>query len=236
MKLEIPKMDRLVKDKNVLYVIFFLAVCNVLGYLTVSNFDAVVLFLVVGFLTTYFSKNMIIVLLVSMITTNLFVASKKGRKEGMENKEDAKEDDKEVAVEDQKEKNQKQVKEKEEEPVKSSIASASSNKVAKDTQVDHDAADADEGVKSSSAPSGKKRLDMSDTLEKAYAKLQEHVGEEGVEGLTKKSGALLTQQKDLMDNINTIKPFLEKAEVFMDKMDFAKIDGLTSMLQNFIGN
>jgi hypothetical protein len=38
-----------------------------------------------------------------------------------------------------------------------------------------------------------------------------------------------------MDNINTIKPFLEKAEVFMDKMDFAKIDGLTSMLQNFVG-
>ena len=101
MKLEIPKMDRLVKDKNVLYVIFFLAVCNVLGYLTVSNFDAVVLFLVVGFLTTYFSKNMIIVLLVSMITTNLFVANKKGRREGMENKEDAKEVDKASAAEDQ---------------------------------------------------------------------------------------------------------------------------------------
>ena len=233
MKLEIPKMERLMKDKNVLYVIFFLAVCNVLGYLTVSNFDAVVLFLVVGFLTTYFSKNMIIVLLVSMITTNFFVANKRSKKEGMENKGDN--DDKKAAAEDQKEKNKKQVKEKEEEPVKSSIASASSNQVSKDTQEDHDAADADEGVKSSSAPSGKKRLDMSDTLEKAYAKLQEHVGEEGVEGLTKKSGALLSQQKDLMDNINTIKPFLEKAEVFMDKMDFAKIDGLTSMLQNFVG-
>lgn len=233
MKLEIPKMDRLMKDKNVLYVIFFLAVCNILGYLTVSNFDAVVLFLVVGFLTTYFSKNMIIVLLVSMITTNFFVANKRSKKEGMENKDDK--EDKEASAADQKEKNKKQVKEKEEEPVKSSIASASSNKVSKDSQEDHDAADADEGVKSSSAPSGKKRLDMSDTLEKAYAKLQEHVGEEGVEGLTKKSGALLSQQKDLMDNINTIKPFLEKAEVFMDKMDFAKIDGLTSMLQNFVG-
>lgn len=233
MKLEIPKMDRLMKDKNVLYVIFFLAVCNVLGYLTVSNFDAVVLFLVVGFLTTYFSKNMIIVLLVSMITTNFFVANKRSKKEGMENKDDK--EDKDAAAEDQKEKNKKQVKEKEEEPVKSSIASASSNKVSKDSQEDHDAADADEGVKSSSAPSGKKRLDMSDTLEKAYKKLQEHVGDEGVEGLTKKSGALLSQQKDLMDNINTIKPFLEKAEVFMDKMDFAKIDGLTSMLQNFVG-
>ena len=234
MKLEIPKMDRLMKDKNVLYVIFFLAVFNVLGYLTVSNFDAAVLFLVVGFLTTYFSKNMIVVLLVSMITTNFFVASRKSKREGMENKKDEK--SAKDSAEEEKEKNKKQVKEKEEEPVKSSIASASSNKVSSDSPKDHDAEEADEGVKASSAPSGKKRLDMSDTLEKAYAKLQQHVGEEGIEGLTKKSGALLSQQKDLMDNINTIKPFLEKAEVFMDKMDFAKIDGLTSMLQNFVGN
>lgn len=235
MKFEIPKMDTLVRDKNVLYVIFFLAVFNVLGYLTVSNFDAVIMFLVVGFLTTYFSKNMIVVLLVSMIVTNIFVAHKKVRREGMENKDDDKKETEETE-DDKKEKNKQQVKDKEEEPVKSSIASASTNKVSKDEETDHDAEDADEGVKSSSTSStGKKRLDMSDTLEKAYSKLQDHVGEEGIEGLTKKSGALLNQQKDLMDNINTIKPFLEKAEMFMDKMDFAKIDGLTSMLQNFVG-
>ena len=50
----------LLKDKNVLYVVLFLAVTNLFGYLMAGNFDAIMLFLVAGFASTYFSKNMII--------------------------------------------------------------------------------------------------------------------------------------------------------------------------------
>ncbi|GAG28895.1 unnamed protein product, partial [marine sediment metagenome] len=66
----------LLKDKNVLYVVLFLAVTNMFGYLLLQNFDAIVFFLVVGFLTSYFSKNMIVVMLVAMISTNFLVGTK----------------------------------------------------------------------------------------------------------------------------------------------------------------
>ena len=78
-------------DQNVLYVVAFLAFANVLGYLAKQNSQAVIFFLIVGFLTTYFSKNMIVVLLTAMVTTNLFVMSRMTFvvKEGMTDGADA---------------------------------------------------------------------------------------------------------------------------------------------------
>ena len=70
------KLNSLLKDKNVLYVILFLAITNIFGYLMLRNFDAIVFFFVVGFLSTYFSKNMIVVMIIAMISTNLLVGSK----------------------------------------------------------------------------------------------------------------------------------------------------------------
>ena len=60
----------LLKDKNVLRVVAFIAVINLIGYVMATDYDSVAFFAIIGFLTTYFSKNMIIVLLVAMIATN----------------------------------------------------------------------------------------------------------------------------------------------------------------------
>ena len=77
------------KDQRVLYVVLFLAVTNLFGFLMARNFNAVIVFLLVGFIATYFSRNMIVVLMVSMVVTNI-VSGVKMIKEGMENKEEEK--------------------------------------------------------------------------------------------------------------------------------------------------
>ena len=84
MKLDIKS---LLKDKNVLRIVVFLSVMNVLGYLLARDLDSVAFFGIVGFLTTYFSKNMIVVLLVAMIATNFLTVLRKGKDvvEGMKN-------------------------------------------------------------------------------------------------------------------------------------------------------
>lgn len=92
-KLNLPKVNlsSLLKDKTVLYVIAFLAATNVLSYLIAGTYDAVVFFVLIGYLTTYFSKNMIVVLLTAMLTTNFLVTSRyvgRKRKEGLENKKE----------------------------------------------------------------------------------------------------------------------------------------------------
>lgn len=95
MKLNIKS---LLKDKNVLRIVALLSIFNLLGYLMMQNLDAVAFFIIIGFLTTYFSKNMIIVLLVAMVATNFLVMSRsKGENiiEGMTTDGDANEENSE---------------------------------------------------------------------------------------------------------------------------------------------
>ena len=78
----------LLRNTKVLYIVFGLALINFFSYLLSRKFDAILLFLVCGILTRYlFSKNMIVILLVSLIVTNV-VLFFKGVKEGLENKKD----------------------------------------------------------------------------------------------------------------------------------------------------
>jgi hypothetical protein len=82
--------NTLLKNKNVLYVVSFLALTNIFSYLINNNVDAVILFILIGYVTTYFSKNMILVLLVPMLTTNFLLALRtmgNNVREGLENNE-----------------------------------------------------------------------------------------------------------------------------------------------------
>lgn len=72
----------LLKDKNVLRVVVFLAIVNLLGYVMVKDFNAVIFFVIVGFLATYYSKNMIVVALIAMVATNVMVVAKRKSYEG----------------------------------------------------------------------------------------------------------------------------------------------------------
>ena len=91
----------LLKSKNVLYVVLFFSLLNLFSYLMLKQLDAVAFFIIIGFLSTYFSKNMIIVMLTSVISTFLLVQIKMLGKvqEGMEDKE-ASEGDKDKAATD----------------------------------------------------------------------------------------------------------------------------------------
>ena len=79
------KLKSLLTDKNVLYVVMFVAVSNFFVYLLAHNWTASIIFVLIAYLTTYFSKNMTIVLLSALVFTNMVVATRSvGRKiEGM---------------------------------------------------------------------------------------------------------------------------------------------------------
>jgi hypothetical protein len=218
-----PDFKNLVNDKNVLYVVFILAILNILGYLLVQNLEAVAFFLIVGFLTTYFSKNMIIVLMISIVSTSLFTSTRPRVKEGMTSKKNSSKSDKKDDKKDDEKKNDSD---------------------ADDADADADAdadTDADDDVKpseiSTSVSSGKKKhfVSSADNLQNAFAKLNETVGKEGIEGLTGQTSKLLKQQEALMNNIEGMKPFLETAESFMNKIDLSSLDNVGGMLSKITG-
>jgi hypothetical protein len=84
--MKLPKVvETLLNDKNVLYIVAFLAIMNFFGYIILRDSYALLIFLSVGFISTYFSKNMTIVLLSTLLLTNFitvlsrnFVISKEG--------------------------------------------------------------------------------------------------------------------------------------------------------------
>jgi hypothetical protein len=83
-------VDQLLKNKYVLYALAFISATNILAYLTLKNYNAVLFFLSIALLSTYFTKNMIINLGVSLFLTNLLYV--KSTYEGLENQEDTQEE------------------------------------------------------------------------------------------------------------------------------------------------
>ena len=239
-------------DQNVLYVVAFLAFANVLGYLAKQNTQAVIFFLIVGFLTTYFSKNMIVVLLTAMVTTNLFVMSRMTFvvKEGMtdtstgsgadtstgsgaDTTTDADADDKDTKRPHESEEKQ---------PVGASMdakkkkASYKKTKYQADQSTEGLAMPATEeqeegGEDYAAVPSlngTADHIDYSKTLESAYGNLEKILGEGGMTDISKTTQNLMEQQKMLMDNMNQMQPMMKAAEGFMDKVGGGQFGGLLS--------
>lgn len=65
----------LLQNKYVLYAVLVIAVLNIIGYLAVKNMDAVLFFILIGLLTTYFTRNMIIVLVICIVATNFYIGT-----------------------------------------------------------------------------------------------------------------------------------------------------------------
>ena len=88
-------VKRLLTNKFVLYFTAFVALMNVLGYLLNRDIRSLTFFVVLGYLSSYFSKNMIVNLLVAILGTNILLTNKTLR-EGMDSsgrEEDEKEEE-----------------------------------------------------------------------------------------------------------------------------------------------
>ena len=83
-----PIFKNMLKNTYVLYGVLFVALTNILGYMSHHNYEAVIIFALVGFLTQSFSKNMIIILLVPIVFTAVFTMMRQNVREGVDNKHD----------------------------------------------------------------------------------------------------------------------------------------------------
>uniref|UniRef100_A0A6C0EQ22 Uncharacterized protein n=1 Tax=viral metagenome TaxID=1070528 RepID=A0A6C0EQ22_9ZZZZ len=80
-------MEKLLQNKYVLYLVLFVAVTNVLGYLAIEDFNSLMVFIAICALASHFSKNMIVILSSAILGTNILYASsrmREGMKEGKE--------------------------------------------------------------------------------------------------------------------------------------------------------
>jgi hypothetical protein len=69
-------VSKMLENKYVLYFVFILAIINLFGYMITGNFNSIIFFVLVGFLTTFFSKNMILILTVPLVLTSVLMVGK----------------------------------------------------------------------------------------------------------------------------------------------------------------
>lgn len=207
------KLKSLLKNKNFLYFVLFIAVVNTFGYLMMRDTKSVILFALVGLLTSYFTKNMIIVLLSAIVVTNLYAGSILGLriKEGMENH------------------GEEEHEEEEHEEETESLEHSEDGKKKKKTK-----------EKMSSLkpadypPSGKKpKLDPSGTLEAAYDHLDKLLDSGALDKMSTETQNLAAQQDKLLKNIDKLEPMLSRAEGMMNNM--SKMGGVKKRLENMLG-
>ena len=93
-KMSMDSLSVVLRNRNVLYLVLFAAIASLFNFLMRKQLDAVAFFIIIGFITSYFSKNMIIILLTSILSTFFLVQIKMlgGRvQEGMMDGEEAEE-------------------------------------------------------------------------------------------------------------------------------------------------
>lgn len=246
------------QNKFVLYGSLLLVLLSILRHLANKNINAVVLMALIGLLMSYFSKNMIIVLLTAFATVFLLeMVGSQGVMEGMATKktkegetttktgdtEDdapAEEDaDDETIKEDKPKKKDvtKEDKPKKKEGNATLNAKKEPEKKKKQGMASLSPASYDGKEHDGDGADGTKeanRIDYASTLEQAYDNIENIIGEEGVRGLTDQTKSLMNQQKELMNSMKEMGPLLKSAEGFMHQVTGnGGIQGITNMLKGF---
>jgi len=255
--MKLPKVvQSMLQDKNVLYIVSFLAIINFFGYIVLRDSYALLIFLSVGFISTYFSKNMTIVLIVTLILTNFITVISRNLVSGREGF-DAATPDSTAAAESGTQADAAEAK-----PAAAAAAPAAEAKpaaaaaAAKPAPAPSGITGAGLGSKAlkkvtTSASSTKdplkleamtelspasinddddlpvnNRVDYAKTLEKAYDNLENIVGQDGVRGLTSQTNTLMDQQQKLMENMKSMEPLLKTAQSFLDKFESSSMGKL----------
>ena len=204
-------ISKILTNKYVLYFIAFLSLTNVLGYMISGDTNHIIVFVLVGVIMTYFSKNMTIVLLVSLLVSNLFSISIIFR-EGFET--------------DEKEKKTNDVMNKD-----SSELEADAD--AQPQQVKGESFEVGRGKRNP-------KIDYASTITDAYSQLNELIGKDGIKSLTNDTQTLMKQQLQLADSMKAIGPLIEgitpllsQVKGMMGGLDTNSLEGIKSFAKSF---
>lgn len=245
---------KLFQNRFVLYVVLFLAITNILGYLAVNNWKAITYFIIISLIMNYFTKNMIIILGVTILLTNMLVMRTNmlglrrigwmGGREGMKNKgeKDGEKKDKKESLRNKKVSlKQREMMEEQEEGMTSSTSAVAGSAKSKQQGFGQrnvpssQPASADDNDDSNDDTGIGKRIDYASTLEQAYDNLQNVLGSDGVAGLTKETQQLIQQQKSLMETMKSIEPMMKMAKETISGVDMKGITNTLSHVQSMMG-
>lgn len=227
------KASKLLTNKYVLYIVLFFAITTVFGYMSLNDTNSVILFALISLVASIFTKNMIVILGLSVILTNMIVVSKgknnsSSFKEGLENQTDNATNANTNANA-----NAQKVKPAVANPKpKSTTPNVSSQATAAATAMPT------ESMKNinENKKGGSNRIDYASTLEEAYDNLDSILGGEGIKQLTTDTQKLMSKQQELFKSMENMAPMLNQAKSMLEGFDMKSLQGLAGFASNFGSN
>jgi hypothetical protein len=209
-------VKEMVTNKYVLYTVLCLAIVNVLGFLITNNFIGLAVFALIGLLTSYFTKNMTVILLVTLAASSVLHISRM-TVEAMTNKSDKKKNKKSADDADD-----------------ADDADGTDDTDSVDDDVDDDADDADmkDTDDMNDEPVMKKKkhkLNHQETVQASYDNVHSILGNKNFKKMTEDTSKLLEQQNKLTESLNNMAPILQNAESMLNKFDLGQ---MTNMMES----
>lgn len=205
MLFKLPKVDKLLKMKYnfnpilhnqlVLYLFLFMTLVQIVIFVSNNDTTGIVLMCLVGLLMSFFSKNMIVILCVVLIITQLLRQGLK--KEGFEDTKDSTKDEETPKDESAPKKEDTETKKEETQKKKDAVVSKKD-----ESQMD------EYDIPNSNERSEKTKDEM----------------KRQIEDLKKDYPAFKELQDDLLEGLKKMDPLLDKAEAFMNKYSQYKVD------------
>jgi hypothetical protein len=181
----------MLNNKWILYAVLFISIVDLFNFFSKGDTTAIMIFVVAGFLTTYFSKNMLVILVIALAITHI-VRFGNASIEGMEGEDEEEEED--------------------EDKVDEGMAGEAEGKAEGEAEEDKDEEKAD-GKKAVGKKAVGKKADGKEVneLQKIAESLKTMEAIHPDEAITK-TETLINQTKMVQENMELLEPYLKQAE------------------------
>jgi hypothetical protein len=198
-------------NKYVFYVLFVIAVANLLGYLAMEDYESLTLFVVIYALSTYFSKNTIVNLSATILGTAIVRTPARVRNwsrfSSHQSSPQRLREGFALGADYEAEEHKKLREGHSISPRAVVDAAAATAKEALTSRGPQPATEEEE-----QEVRGKNLMDIGSNLKKQFAQMQSKLGKDGIRGLVSETKDLSKTQEALMEQMATMGPLMENAE------------------------
>jgi len=236
MKLK-SKFEKFLNNRILLNVVVIISFLNLIGYVVLNKTIAIIYFILIGLLTSFFSKNMTVVLLIPLILVNLFVANSNKwsfnmnmfNREGLENNTSSNTNSETSTSENTTNPNR---------PIKNAIIAKKNSLASSTSNSKPTTTSSSQGLPMTITPMGESEhvnmnadtsgeelgesfevgrskknakgynVDYASTIEDAYDDLNKILGSDGIKRLTSDTQNLMKQQLQLAESMKSMQPLI----------------------------
>jgi hypothetical protein len=208
--------NNILHNPIVLYFIFAISLLYLFYFSAVNDYSLVAIFILTGVVTSFFSKNMVVILCISLVVSFLLKHAGKHALEGFqEGNEDEKEKDKEGMLS----------------PLEASNVGNGSSVTSKYAGSKTNEIDADISKMKSEQTQLKNTMDALDSKKVNLPPEQLEMLKDSYKELHSVGTKLLGTQEKIITNFEKIEPLIKDAEKLVDQMNGA-VDNMKTIVQN----